>query len=108
MFLSLGSCLGIPPGPTFRGAYRTKTGQPQVWQSVGKFWNSTPAKFCSGIFLSLSISSMLYLWYASLKEKFHSVVLTAYGHSMVVWRRRFRLPRVNSFILCSTIVFCWL
>ena len=33
------------------------------------------------------------------------MVLTASGHSMVVWRRRVRLTRVNSLILRPTIAF---
>ena len=40
-------------------------------------------KSCSGIFLSLSISRLLYLWYATLKDNYHSMALTASGHRMV-------------------------
>ena len=52
-----------------------------------------------------SIYRLLHLWDTALKEKGHGMVITAYGHSLVVWRRRVQLPRVNYLILRSTNAF---
>ena len=45
-------------------------------------------KFCSVLFLSLSISRLLNLWNAGLKEKGHNMLLKASGRILVRWRRR--------------------
>ena len=65
-----------------------------------------PENFCSGVFLSSSISRLLYLWHTYLNNKYHIMVLRFSGHNMVAWRRMSQLPRVNSLILRSTIK-CW-
>ena len=54
-----------------------------------KKWNSTPENFCSGIFMSLSISRLFYLWNTDLKYKGNIIVLIDYRNSLVSWRRRF-------------------
>ena len=102
-----GSHFGSPLRPFFSGDSSTKTGQSQVWYSIGKFWNSTPKHFWSGVFPSSSIYRMLYLWHAALKEKGRIMELTTSCHNMVAWRRRIQLPSVNDLILRSTISFLW-
>ena len=85
-------------------------GKIRVIPRCGSLWGdfgTTPETFCSGIFPSSSTYGLLYLCHASLKEKDHILVLTASGHNLVAWRRRVRLPRVNSLILWSTIAFWW-
>ena len=105
--LSLGPHLGSPAGPPWSRASSKNTGQTQVWYYVGKIWNSIPENFCSGVFPLLYIYSMLYLWHDALNEKDHIMVITASGHNMVAWMRRFQLTRVNSLILRLTIEFLW-
>ena len=69
--------------------------------------NSTSENFYSVVFLSSSIFSMFYLWHVNLKYRVNSMLLKNSGHSMVAWRRRVRLLRVNFLILQSAIMFWW-
>ena len=105
--LSLGSHLVSPSIHPCRGSPITNYGKSQVWNSFAKKWNSTPVNLCSGVLLSSSISSLLYLWNAASNKKIHSMVLAASVHSLMEWRRRVWFPRVNSLILNSTIEFWW-
>ena len=104
----LGPHLGITDRPPCMGDSRTNTCQPQVWYPVGQIWNSTPATFFSGVFSYSSIYRLFYLWHAGFNNKGNIMVLTAYVHSLLELRRKVRLSRINSLILCSTIEFwCW-
>ena len=58
--------LGSTAGPPWKRASSMKTEQYRVWYSVGKFRNSTPAKFWYDVFTSSYISRILYLWHNSL------------------------------------------
>ena len=48
---------------------------------------------------------MLYVRNSTLNNNGHIMVLASYGTSVVEWRRRVQLPRVNSLILHSKMVF---
>ena len=53
-----------------------------------------PENFCYGIFRPSSVSLLLYLYHIVFNEKWDSMVLKSYGHSLVAWRRRVQIPRV--------------
>ena len=84
----------------------------KYWAAPGvvvcwKFWNSTLGNFCSRILTFSSISRLLYLWQAALKEKVRSMVLTASEHNLVACRSSVCMPRVGYLSLHPTITFCW-
>ena len=81
---SLVSHLGSLAVPTYREASRRNMRQPQVCYSSRKTWNSMPANFWSRVFMSYSIYRLLYLCHAALNYKGHRMLITAYGHSLVV------------------------